>query len=113
MSELYVLPFFKFLTFTLTIWGKGLVYMFLGFFVFDTSGVGLFAAIVFWILAVLYVIMFFIAGIASLPLLQKNIPPQFQTCANDYFGEGGGNSTPKDHQKSESETPAVQDTSVA
>jgi hypothetical protein len=73
----------------------------------------LFAAIVFWILAVLYVAMFFIAGTASLPLLQKNMPPQFQTCANDYFGGGVADSTPKDGQKSEAESPVVQDTSVA
>jgi hypothetical protein len=89
------------------------MYGFLGFFVFGTRGVRLFSAIVFWILAVLYVVMFFIAGATSLPVFQKNDPPQFQTSADEYFGEGGGNAAAKDGQKPDTEAGGTGETFVA
>ena len=48
--ELYIFEFFKYFAFVLTFWGKGLLYLFMAFFLFAPSGIGLVAAIIFWIM---------------------------------------------------------------
>jgi hypothetical protein len=57
LSKIFALAFFTFVMLILTICGKTLMSGFLGFFVGEKSGVGLYSAIVFWNLVGLDVIM--------------------------------------------------------
>jgi hypothetical protein len=86
IAEVRVFPIFRYCAFMLTIWGKGLMFLFLGFFEFRDRGVGLAAAVLLWIMFVVYVTLFFFVRIkTSLPLMQKTAPPEFETTQADYF----------------------------
>jgi hypothetical protein len=74
----------------LTIWGKGVLFLFLGFFIFATHGFNLFVAIFFWAVFVAYVILFFFADGSSVPLIQKNSPPNFEVSEADYYSQSDG-----------------------
>jgi hypothetical protein len=85
LVEVYVLPQFKYIAFLLTMWGKAATYLFMGFLVYANSGLQLAAAIVFWVLFVVYLIVFFVTKSSSPPLLQKGLPPSFATTEGDYY----------------------------
>jgi hypothetical protein len=87
MSEIHAFPIFRYTAFILTIWGKGLMFLFLGCFEFRTGGVGLVAAILLWVMFILYIVLFFVLGKSSLPLTQKKTPPEFETKEADYYSE--------------------------
>lgn len=93
-SELYVFSFFKYIAFIATFWGKGTLYLFIGFFLFSTSGIGLAAAIIFWALFIFYIIVAVITKTSSPPLLQKNSQPNWSVSNEDYFGDGVGEAAP-------------------
>jgi hypothetical protein len=84
VAEVHAFPVFRFVAFLLTIWGKGLMFLFLGFFEFRNRGVGLAAAIVFWALFAACVVLFFVIGTTAAPLTQKESPPEFATTDADY-----------------------------
>jgi hypothetical protein len=88
LSEVYVITPMRYTAFILTIWGKGMMFLFLGFFEFSTTGVGLAAGIIFWLLFIVYVAVFFVIGSTAPPLFQKETPPQFETTEADYYGTG-------------------------
>jgi hypothetical protein len=95
LSEIYVVTLMRYVAFILTIWGKGMMFLFLGFFEFRAEGVGLAAAIIFWLLFIVYVTLFFVVGSTAPPLLQKQTPPQFETSEADYYsGEHAGDTQP-------------------
>lgn len=87
-SEVYVFDFFKYFAFILVFWGKAIFYLFMGFLLFSTSGIGLVAAIIFWALFIAYIILHFVFHITSVPIMQKNSPPSFETSNTDYFNDG-------------------------
>ncbi|KAK8891663.1 hypothetical protein M9Y10_028883 [Tritrichomonas musculus] len=89
LSELYIFDFFKYIAFIVTFWGKGILYLFMGFFLFSSHGIGLVAAIIFWALFALYLIVGFLVKHYNPPLFQKNNQPNFSVSEQDYFGEGG------------------------
>ena len=84
-SEVYVFQFFKYIAFIITFWGKAILYLSMGFFLFSTHGIGLVAAIIFWALTVFYIIVAIITRSASPPILQKNKQPEFESTDADYF----------------------------
>jgi hypothetical protein len=87
MSEIYVAAIMRYVAFIQTIWGKGCFFLFMGFFEFRQQGVGLAAAISFWILFILYVILFCVIGGTAPPLTQTNNPPQYETTEEEYYKE--------------------------
>ena len=97
LIELYIFSFFKYFGFLLKCWGKGLMYLLVGALLFQTSGLGLFAAIVFWILAVVFGIIAYFLPVTALPLFQGGVcgksPPDVSVTANDVYepdsGSGG------------------------
>ena len=89
LSELYIFDFFKYIAFIITFWGKGILYLFMGFFLFSSHGIGLIAAIIFWALFVLYLIVGFLVKSYNPPLFQKNSQPNFSVSEGDYFNDGG------------------------
>jgi hypothetical protein len=90
VSEVYVFNGMKYVAFVLTIWGKGVMFLFLGFLIFARSGYPLFTAIFFWVMFVAYVVLFIIAKGTSPPLMQKNSPPEFEVSEADYYQQDGG-----------------------
>jgi ABC-type transport system involved in multi-copper enzyme maturation permease subunit len=99
LSEIYVFEGMRYFAFILTIWGKGLMFLFMGFFEFRSAGIGLAAAIFFWVLFVVYVILFCIVGSSAPPLVQSNNPPEFQISDADYYKDEGGNDPPPEKEK--------------
>ncbi|KAH0792821.1 COPI associated protein [Histomonas meleagridis] len=87
--------------FIITFWGKGIMYLFMGFFIFSKSSTfAIVVAVIFWCLFVLCVISFFFAKGSSAPLLQKGEPPSFDLSSADFYGgESGGK---KESKKSKS-----------
>jgi hypothetical protein len=85
LTEIYVPEIFKYAAFLLTIWGKGVMFLFLGFFEFTNHGVGLAAGIIFWSFFVVYQILHFVIGKSALPILQRQIPPIFELNTEDFF----------------------------
>ena len=69
-GELYIFKFFRYFGFIFRNWGKGLAYLFMGAALFEKDGFGLFVAIVFWVLAVVYFILAYFFRQVSLPLFQ-------------------------------------------
>lgn len=90
-AEIYVFDFFKYFAFILTFWGKGMMYLFMGFFLLNTSGFGIFVSIVFFALFLLSLCVHFILkkkGVSQ-PLLQKGAKsPKFKATASDYYDGG-------------------------
>jgi hypothetical protein len=87
-SELYVPEFYKYFVFLITVWGKGLMFFFIGFFICQRSGFGLFTALGCWGVCVFYVIWHFISAKASPPIFQKDNPPDFVVTSADYWDDG-------------------------
>ena len=85
MIEIYIFDFAKYFGFMLKTWGKSMMCLFMGCFVFWTRGIRLVAAIIFWILSIFYFVFIFIsAGIAP-PLLQRNSGVAFEVTNEDYY----------------------------
>ncbi|KAH0789744.1 COPI associated protein [Histomonas meleagridis] len=68
--EVYVFKFFGYFGFLLKLWGKGLMYLFMGALLFATSGFGLACAIIYWACAVIYGILGIFFPVSAPPLLQ-------------------------------------------
>lgn len=83
--EVYIFEFFKFFAFILTFWGKGIMFLFMGFFIFSRDGFQLTCAIIFWVLFVVYLISFFIAKSSTKPLFQAGGPPSFTFSSNEVY----------------------------
>lgn len=91
LSELYIFDFFKYIAFIVTFWGKGILYLIMGFFLFGGEAIQIIAAIVFWVLFILYLVVGFLVKQYNPPLLQKNSQPTFSISEADYFdGSAGG-----------------------
>lgn len=87
--ELYIFSFFKYFGFILKMWGKGLMYLLVGALFFQTKGIGLGAAIVFWVLAVVFGILSYFLPVASLPAFQGGVcgkpPPSITITAEEVY----------------------------
>ena len=84
--EIYILPCFRFFGFLLKNWGKGATYLLLGFLIFNPNvTLNIVAGVIFWILAVLYIILSFVAKGIARPLAQKTV--SLSTSNADYWIE--------------------------
>lgn len=70
LVEIYLFPFVKYFGFILKPCGKALVYLFIGGCLFYKKGFPLFCAILYWVLAVIFIIMVFLLPQIALPILQ-------------------------------------------
>ena len=97
MLEIYIFSFFKYFGFLLKCWGKGLMYLLVGALLFQTSGFGLFCAIAFWVLAVVFGILAYFLPVMAVPAFQGGIcgkaPPSIAITAKEVYeadsGSGG------------------------
>ena len=96
--EVYIFEFFKYFAFILTFWGKGIMFLFMGFFIFSRDGFQLTCAIIFWVLFIIYVISFFIAKSSTKPLMQKEGPPQFTFSSSDVYSTTNSSNNNKDSE---------------
>ena len=85
MIEVYLFEIVKYFGFMLRNWGKALLYLFMGCFVFWTKGIRLVASIIFWVLSVIYFVFFFLKTPLAAPLLQKNTGVAFEVTNDDYY----------------------------
>jgi membrane protein insertase Oxa1/YidC/SpoIIIJ len=85
LVEVHVFNFLKYFAFLLTVWGKAVMYIFLGFFLYAHTSLGLAAAIIFWVFFVLFIVMVLLGAQTAPPLTQRNNPPQFETHSEKYF----------------------------
>lgn len=99
-TEIYVCPLFKYATFIITFWGKGVLYLFIGFFLFSLGDIWrIISACIFWAMFGFYIAVHFITKSASPPLCQKGSAPSFEVTNEDYYedrdagGGGGGGKT--------------------
>ena len=90
-TEIYVCSLFKYAAFIITFWGKGILYLFIGFFLFDTGDIWrIISAVLFWAMFALYVGVYFVTKSSSPPLCQKNSKPTFEAKNDDYYEDRGG-----------------------
>jgi hypothetical protein len=85
LVEVHVFNFLKYFAFLLTVWGKAIMYIFLGLFLYESEPLGLAAAIIFWFFFVLFIVLVFIGARPAPPLTQKTNPPNFETHSEKYF----------------------------
>jgi hypothetical protein len=92
--EVYAFPFFKYFGVLLKMWGKAIMYLFVGALLYWNSGFGLACAIIYWILAVAFGIAGYFFRFASLPLMQRagNPPDVGVSSSQIYEGQGQGQS---------------------
>ena len=72
-TEFYVFSFFSYFGFLLKLWGKGIMYLFMGALLFATSGFGLACAIIYWACAVIFGIVGIFFPVSAPPLLQGGL----------------------------------------
>ena len=84
-SEIYVCGLFKYASFIITFWGKGILYLFIGFFIFSTDLLRLVSAVIFWAMFIVYIIFHCKTKSSSPPLCQKNKKPNFEAKQEDYY----------------------------
>jgi hypothetical protein len=97
-AEIYVFDFFKYIAFILTTWGKALFYLFLGFFFYSDprdDSLGFAAAIIFWVLSILYLVMVFVSAGPARPIGQRAAPPKFEANSKDYYQDQTGGQPPQ------------------
>jgi Na+-driven multidrug efflux pump len=63
------------------------MYFCMGWFLFSPAGVGLAAAIVFWLLCLFYFIVFAVTRASPCPLRQPEGPPHFETTVETFYEE--------------------------
>ena len=85
LVEIYIPPCFRFFGFLLKNWGKGATYLILGFIFFSKDTLNTITSIVFWVLAVLYFVLSFVAKGIAKPLAQSTIT--LSTSNADYYVE--------------------------
>jgi hypothetical protein len=71
--EFYVFGIHRYFGFLLKNWGKALMYLFVGALLFQMSGYGLWCAVVYWGLALIFGIIGIFVPIAQRPVLQGGI----------------------------------------
>jgi hypothetical protein len=71
--EFFIFSFHKYFGFLLKNWGRGLMYLFVGALLFGTEGYGLWCAIIYWALAVVFGILSFFIPVAARPILQGGL----------------------------------------
>lgn len=85
-SDIYICPsFFKYVAFAVTYWGKAMLYLFMGFFVFGHDSMGIIASILFWIMFVAYLIVCLMMKGTPAPICQRGGAPEFETKDSDYY----------------------------
>ena len=83
--EIYIISCFRYFGFMLKNWGKGCCYLLLGLLIFNTKEpLCLVAGIIFWVLAVLYFVLTFVAKGIAKPLAQKG-EIKLETSNDDYY----------------------------
>lgn len=88
MVEIYIFSCFRFFGFLLKNWGKALSYLIMGLLIFNENDtLRLVAGIVYWVLAIMYLIFTFICKGISYPLAQRGGVVTLQTSTSDYYVE--------------------------
>ena len=88
LIEVYVFSFFGYFGFLLKLWGKGIMYLFVGALLFATSGFGLACAIIYWACAVIYGILGIFFPVSAPPLLQggfRGYPPEIHVSSSEIY----------------------------
>ena len=92
--ELYIVSFCKSFGCSLKMWGKGLMDLLVGALFFQTKGIGLAAAIVFWALAVVFGILAYFLPVTALPVFQGGVcgkePPSITITAEEVYEKDSG-----------------------
>jgi hypothetical protein len=83
--EIYVLPFFKYFGFLLKLWGKGLMYVFVGGLLFWNYGLGLACAIFYWIMAIIFGIIGIFFPVGAPPLAQRAARPDVAVSSSEIY----------------------------
>lgn len=72
LVELYVFDFFKYFAFIFRSWGKSLYFLFMGVNFFTKDALGIASFVIFILLAIFYLVIFFMCGSGvPYPLLQR------------------------------------------
>ncbi|KAH0790931.1 COPI associated protein [Histomonas meleagridis] len=85
--EVYVFQFFRYFALILKVWGKAIMYFFIGALLFSTHGFGLACTIIYWICAVGYGIVAWFFPVPAPPLLQggfKGAEPEIQLSYTEF-----------------------------
>ena len=92
--EIYIFRFVRHFGFLLKPWGKGIMYLLVGALLFQTSGLGMIAAIVFWGLAIVFCIVSIFLPVVALPAFQGGVcgkpPPEMEMRASDVYEQDSG-----------------------
>ena len=88
LVEIYIPNFLRFFGFLLKNWGKALTYLFVGFLFFNPHRTfNIIVGVVFWVLAIIYLILTFITKGIAKPLAQRNSTITLSTTNGDYWVE--------------------------